>query len=161
MPNDARRRRLPLKARHPAYVAKTEIYDPWRLKRRATRPAAQARPRPGRELAHPYARLTRSLARISLPRRPEETPHEYAARVLPELPPLEREWNVSLPAPLVSALTDAFTEACYADPSAPRPPAQPWDSRAAAFDTAARRIARGRFWRRIFRPGLRTGTAQS
>jgi len=140
-----------------AYVAKTETYDPWRAKRRAkVRTTAQARPRPGRELAHPYARLTRSLAKIGLPRRPEETPREYAARVLPELPPLEREWNVSLSPPLVSALTEAFTEACYADPSAPRPPVQPWDSRVAAFDSAARRIVRGRFWRRIFRPRLRT-----
>ena len=139
-----------------AYVAKTEIYDPWRAARRAkTRPTAQARPRPGQELAHPYARLTRSLARIGLPRRSEETPREYAARILPELPPLEREWNVSLSPPLVSALTDAFTEACYADPSAPRPPAQPWDSRVAAFDAAARRIARGRVWRRLLRPSLR------
>lgn len=138
-----------------AYVAKTEIYDPWHLKRRArARPAAQARPRPGRELAHPYARLTRSLARVDLPRRPEETPREYAARVLPALPPLEREWSVSLSPPLVSALTDAFTEACYADPSAPRPPAQPWDSRVAAFDAAARRVARLRFWRRLLRPQL-------
>jgi len=144
-----------------AYVAKTEIYDPWRLKRRAkARPSLQTQHRPGRDLAHPYARLTRSLAKIGLPRRPEETPREYAARVLPALPPLEREWNVSLSPPLVSALTDAFTEACYADPSAPRPPVQPWDSRVAAFDSAARRIARGRFWRRIFRPGLRAAVRE-
>jgi transglutaminase-like putative cysteine protease len=133
-----------------AYVAKTEIYDPWREKRRIpSKPSAQTRQKPGRDLAHPYARLTQSLARLGLPRRPEETPREYAARVLPALPPLEQEWNVSLPSLLVADLTAAFTEAVYGNPAAPLPPVQPWDTRIAAFDAAARRIARGRFWRRL------------
>ena len=137
-----------------AYVVKTELYDPWRTIRRAKAALRRAAPLPGQSLTHPYARLTRALARLGLPRRPEETPSEYAARVLPLLPPLEREWAVSLPAPLVSGLTAAFTEACYGDPSAPKPPAQPWNSRVSAFEAAARRAARGRFWRRFLRPGL-------
>jgi transglutaminase-like putative cysteine protease len=133
-----------------AYVAKTEIYDPWRAKRRVlSEPSAQARQNSRHDLAHPYARLIQSLAQLGLPRRPEETPGEYAARVLPQLSPLEREWNVSLPSPLVADLTAAFTEAVYGNPAAPLPPVQPWDSRVAAFDAAARRIARGRFWRRL------------
>ena len=139
-----------------AYVSKTEIYDPWRKSGRArTVPRRAARPASGQDLTHPYGRLTRSLARLGLPRRPEETPAEYAARVLPLLPPLEREWEVALSPPLVSELTAAFTEACYGNPAAPPPRAQPWDSRVSAFDAAARRVARGLFWQRLLRPSLR------
>ena len=134
-----------------AYVAKTEIYDPWHKSRRAQAAPSRARLLPGQSLTHPYARLTRSLARLGLPRRPEETPSEYAARVLPLLPTWEREWGVSLPAALVSDLTAAFAEACYGNPATLPPPAQPWDSRVSAFDAAARRVARGRFRQRIFR----------
>lgn len=135
-----------------AYVAKTELLDPWRGRRLA----AQAAPRrahamPPTQTAEPYARLCAALSRLGLPRRPSETPAEYAARVLPELPPLEREWNVALPPALVSSLTLAFTEALYADPSGPPPPVQPWQTRVSEFDAAARRVVRGRFWQRALR----------
>ncbi len=143
-----------------AYVAKTEIYDPWRKRRRFASPSVpQARHRPGRDLAHPYARLTQSLTKLGLPRRPEETPREYAARVLPHLPPLEREWNVALPPALVSDLTAAFTEAVYGNPDAPSPPVQPWNSRVSAFESAARRIARARFWQRVLHPRTKNAEA--
>ncbi len=109
-----------------AYVAKTELYDPWRHRlAQAAPPAARLTVSP--QTAEPYRRLCAALARLGLPHRPAETPTEYAARVLPELPPLEREWNVALPPSLVSSLTLAFTEAVYADPSGPvPPPIQPW-----------------------------------
>lgn len=144
-----------------AYVAKTELYDPWRLSRRRgeTVPLAAERPRAIPQTAQPYDRLCRSLARLGLPRRLSETPAEYAARVLPQLPPLERRWGVSLPSALVSSLTLAFTRALYADPSDPKPPVQPWNSRVAEFETAARRVAQGCFRQRLFRP--RWKTAQS
>ena len=134
------------------YVAKTELYDPWRGYRRSgAAPGRATRAVRAAQTATPYARLSRSLSHLGLPRRLSETPAEYAARVLPELPPLEREWNVSLPPALVSSLTLAFTEAVYADPSGPPPPVQPWQTRVAEFDAAARRVVRGRFWQRVFR----------
>ena len=150
-----------------AYVAKTELYDPWQQNRRRlalTVLRILPSPSPGRALAHPYARLTQSLAAVGMPRHPEETPREYAARVLPQLPPLEQEWSVSLPSALVSDLTAAFTEAAYGDPTAPAPPVQPWNSRLAAFESAARRIARARFWQRVLRLGRepeRTGVVEN
>ncbi len=143
-----------------AYIAKTELYDPWRLARRAgPKSARAARTRPGRGLATPYGRLSQALARLGLPRRESETPAEYAARVLPLLPPLEREWGVALPAATVSGLSAAFAEACYADPSAATPPTQPWDSRVAAFEAAAKSVARQRFWRRLTRFNRKTAAA--
>ena len=134
------------------YVAKTELYDPWCLHRHAKNaPSGPARQKPRRELAQPYARLTQALARLGLPRQAEETPNEYAARILPLLPPLEREWNVALPSRLVSTLTAAFTLACYSDPAMPTLPAQPWNGPVSEFEAAARRISRRRFWRRVAR----------
>ena len=133
------------------YVAKTELYDPWRTRRRNGKKlgVAAALPSPTRALAHPYGRLLQALARLDLPNRADETPDEYAARVLPLLPPLAREWNVTLSSELLTALTAAFTQACYSDPAGPKPPVQPWNSRLAEFESAARRISRGRFWQRF------------
>ena len=140
-----------------AYVAKTELYDPWRLRRRLSgTPPGSPRPSSRRTLEQgQYARLSRALARLGLPRRADETPNEYAARVLPLLPPLEREWSVSLPAPLISDLTAAFTEAAYGDPSLPPLPAAPWEGPVSEFETAARRVSQGRFWRRMTHPRLK------
>ncbi len=136
-----------------AYVAKTELLDPWRQRRRAVQAApSAARSLPPTQTAEPYRRLCAALAHLGLPRKPSETPTEYAARVLPELPVIEREWNVSLSPALVSSLTLAFTEALYADPSGPPPPVQPWNTRVAEFDAAARRVVRGRFWQRMLHP---------
>ncbi len=143
-----------------AYVAKTELLDPWRLRRAAQAAPRAARPVPNTQTAEPYRRLCAALARLGLPHRPSETPAEYAARVLPELPPLEREWSVALPPALVLSLTVAFTEALYADPSGPPPPVQPWNTRVAEFEAAARRIVRGRFWQRVLRQKPRMEKAQ-
>ena len=75
---------------------------------------------------------------------------------MPELPPLEREWNVTLSPALVSSLTLAFTEALYADPSVPPPSVQPWQTRVSEFEAAVRRVMRGRFWQRVLRrPGMK------
>ena len=142
-----------------AYVAKTEIYDPWRrgrLPRTAQAVAAAVRPRAAPQTAGPYGRLCRALSRLGLPRRLSETPAEYAARVLPTLPLLEREWNVALPSALVSSLTLAYTEALYADPSGPPPPAQPWNTRVAEFEASAKRVATGRFWQKLFKLNRKT-----
>ena len=142
-----------------AYVAKTEIYDPWRLRRRnKNAPQSHVRQSSRRALEQgQYARLSRALARLGLPRRADETPNEYAARILPLLPPLEREWNAPLPVSLVSDLTAAFTEAAYGDPATP-PPAAPWDSRVSEFEASARRVSRGRFWQRVWRPRIAGAT---
>jgi len=134
-----------------AYVAKTELYDPWRLSRRPKTTEAVVRPRAAPQTAGPYGRLCRSLARLGLPRRPSETPAEYAARVLPELPTLEREWSVAFSSALVSSLTLAFSEALYADPSGPPPPVQPWNTRVAEFEAAAKRVAQAHFLQKLFR----------
>ena len=145
-----------------AYIAKSELYDPWWQTRRVGAQSDRAaRSTPGGGLATPYARLSQALTRLGLPRHPSETPAEYAARLVPLLPPLEREWNISLPPVTVSGLSDAFTEACYADPSGPLPPApQPWDTRVAAFEAAARSVARQRLWRHLTRFERKTTRAQ-
>lgn len=138
-----------------AYVAKTELYDPWRRRPKATG-AAFVRPCAAPQTAGPYGRLCQSLARLDLPRRPSETPVEYAARILPELPVIEREWNVILPSELVSSLTQAYTEALYADPSGPSRPIQPWSTRVTEFEAAAKHVAHARFWRKLFRKDRKT-----
>ena len=138
-----------------AYVAKTELYDPWRRRPKATG-AAVVRPCAAPQTTGPYGRLCRSLARLDLPRRPSETPVEYAARILPELPVIEREWNVILPSALVTSLTQAYTEALYADPAGPSQPVQPWSTRVAEFEAAAKRVAHARFWQKLFRTNRKT-----
>ncbi|MGI4790436.1 MAG: transglutaminase TgpA family protein [Janthinobacterium lividum] len=139
-----------------AYVVKTELYDPWRTRRKLG--FASGGPpllKPLHDLSHPYGRLSHALTRLGLPRRPAETPTEYAARVLPLLPSIEREWNVTLSSSLVTALTDAYTQALYSDPALPPPRPHPWDSALTEFETAARRVARQRFWHRVTHPTLR------
>ena len=83
------------------------------------RPGAASVQAPRRALGRRYARLTRALAGLGLARRPTETPAEYAARAVLRLPLLEQEYGVSLSRPFVFALTDAFTQACYAPAGSP------------------------------------------
>jgi len=101
------------------YVLKTEVFDRWRAKRASSAPALPAQAAPRTALGRRYARMGRALARMGLPRRPSETPGEYASRVQPRLRELERETGVPLPAAVVPALTAAFTQAAYGDPSVP------------------------------------------
>lgn len=100
------------------YVLKTEIFDRWRAKHASSAPSPPPQSAPRTALGHRYARLSRALARMGLPRRPSETPGEYAARVQPRLRQIERETGVLLPADLVPALTAAFTQAAYGSPAA-------------------------------------------
>ena len=132
------------------YVLKTEIYDRWRVHRLgASRVVLLLPSAPRTAIGQRYARLTRALARLGLSRRPSETPAEHAARVLPLLPAAEREFGVSLPRPLVTALTDTFTQACYGRPDLPAGDAEKWDLELAQFDAAARRAYWVRLWRRV------------
>lgn len=143
-----------------AYVIKAEFYDLRQPRnKRGDGASRTARQKPSAIYGHPYGRLLRALSRLGLPRRPEETPAEYAARVLPLLPPLERQWDVSLPQTLVSDLTGAFSEACYADPALPPKPVQHWNSPVSEFEAAAKRVARRRLWRRLTRLHLHTKIA--
>ena len=137
------------------YVLKTEVYDRWRAKRPASSPAASLLQAPRSALSLRYARLVRALARLGLARRPSETPDEYAARVTPLLPALEREGGVSFSRPFVLALTAAFTQVCYERPGAPPGGAAKWDDALARFETASWRVFWVRLWRRVSHPELR------
>jgi len=144
------------------FVLKTEVYDRWRANRpRASRPDGAPAQAPRTELGRRYARLARALARLGLPRRLSETPAEHAARVVPRLPALEREFGVFLSRPLVLALTDAFTQACYARPGAPTGGVEKWDEALPRFEAAARRAVLLRLWRRIVSPGSPRANART
>ncbi len=109
------------------YVLKTEVFDRWRAKRALPASAPPPQASPHTALGRRYARMSRALGRMGLPRRPSETPGEYASRVQPRLRQIEAETGVPLPADLIPALTAAFTQAAYGDPSA-RPPASLWET---------------------------------
>ena len=121
------------------YVLKTEVFDRWRAKRAApaSAPAPQAAPRTA--LGRRYLRMSRALARMGLPRRPSETPGEYAARVQPRLRQIEAETGVPLPADLVPSLTAAFTQAAYGDPAA-RPSASTWEMALHSLESGSWRV---------------------
>lgn len=133
-----------------AYVVKTEMYDRWRARRRSL-PQEDTQAAPKTRLGQLYAQLSRALARIGLPRRPSETPAEYAARVAPLLTSVEQKEGLTLSPRLVTALTEAFTLACYAGPLASASLSRDWAEEVARFESSARRTARQRFWRRITR----------
>lgn len=137
------------------YVLKTELYDRWRASRPASSraPSASAQA-PRSALGRRYARLARALARLGLARRPSETPDEYAARVTPLLPTLEREFGVALSLPLVPALTAAFAQACYERPAALTGGVEKWDDALARFEAASWRVFGIRLWRRVLHPGV-------
>lgn len=128
-----------------AYVLKTEVYDRWRS-RAASRGNRVEMPRTA--LSSQYRRMTRILARLGLPRRPSETPAEYAARAAPFLKGREQELGVSLSPSLVTDLTSAFARACYAPASSGFPHPDTWEREVAQFDSAAWVAQWRRFWRR-------------
>ena len=134
-----------------AYVLKTEVYDRWRARRAPVGPVAAVGAANRTDLGRQYARMTRALARLGLPRRPSETPDEYAARVAPLLAAQERELGLPLSAAPVAALTAAFTQACYgglAVASREGADAKGWKPALTQFEGAARQAQWRRFWRR-------------
>jgi transglutaminase-like putative cysteine protease len=133
------------------YVLKTEVYDRWRMRRRPLAPESDSGAASQTALGSGYARMTRILARLGLPRRLSETPAEYAARVAPALADAELELGLTLSPRLLTALTEAFSRACYAGPAAPSVPERNWASEVATFEAIARRAILQRFWRRVTR----------
>ncbi len=131
-----------------AYVVKTELYDRWRARRRGAAPP-EGLPRAALRtaLGRQYARLTRALARLGLPRRPSETPGEYAARAVPFLAVQERELGVPLPSAVVTELSGAFALACYAGPGLEDVETENWERAVTQLDAAVRRALWRRFWR--------------
>ena len=138
------------------YVAKTELYDRWRAKRSkgfsaSSVPSEMSRSALGRR----YARLMRAFGHLGLARCPSETPDEHIARALPLLSALEQEFGVSLSRPLVTALTGAVTQACYARPGAPVDDAGKWDDSLVRFEAASRRVFWMRLWHQVAQIRLR------
>jgi len=132
------------------YVVKTEVFD-----RRRTRKAGQpaAGHGPGVQitaLGRQYARLSRALARLGLPRRPSETPTEYAARAIPFLTAQAQELDLTLPPALVTELTEAFTCACYSEKATATSGAANWNRDLAHLEAAARTVWWRRLWRRTW-----------
>ena len=138
-----------------AYVLKTEVYDRWRAARNPAGLTSEAGPNYGSGLGRQYARMSRALTRIGLPRRPSETPDEYAVRAAPLLAVQERELGLALPLAPVTGLTAAFTQACYGGPIRnPDREDRTQDLEAALkhFEAAARQAQWRRFWRRKSHP---------
>ena len=103
-----------------AYVLKTEVYDRWRTRRDPKGPASGTDAVQRTALGRQYARMTRALARLGLPRRPSETPGEYAARAAPWLAAQEHELRLRLSPVVVADLSDAFSRALLWCPGASR-----------------------------------------
>ena len=138
------------------YVVKTELYDRWRAKRSGRFLDSSGLPERSRSgLGRRYARLMRAFGRLGLARRPSETPDEHTARALPLLTALEREFGTSLSRPLVTALTDAVTQACYARPGALLDDAEKWEDTLVRFEAAARRVFWVRLWQQVTQIRLR------
>jgi len=142
------------------YVLKTEVWD--RRRRPARAPSARESPQ-RTDLGRRYARMTRALARMGLPRRPSETPAEFAARAAPFLaaraaPSLAAQGVADAPG-LVSELSAAFAQACYGGSSAPADGGARWDDALAALAAAARRAFWVRLWKRT--PARQDGTLQA
>jgi len=132
------------------YVLKTEVWD---RRRPARAPALRESPQ-RTALGRRYARLTRALARMGLPRRASETPAEFAARAAPFL----AAQGVAAAPGLIAGLSGEFAQACYGGSAAPEDDGARWDTALSALLAASRRA----FWRRLLRMGLsgRERTAQ-
>ena len=134
-----------------AYVLKTEVYDRWRARRAPAAPIAEAGAAHRTDLGRQYARMTRALARLGLPRRPSETPGEYGTRAAPWLAAQERELGLPFSAISLAALTAAFTEACYGGLATSNGSSVmgDWNRAVAQLEAGARRTWWRRFWRRL------------
>lgn len=132
------------------YVLKTEVWD---RRRPARVPALRESPQ-RTALGRRYARMTRALARMGLPRRASETPAEFAARAAAFL----AAQGVSAAPGLIAGLSGEFAQACYGGSAAPEDDGARWDTALSALLAASRRA----FWRRLLRMGLsgRGRTAQ-
>lgn len=126
-----------------AYLAKTELYD--RL-----RAIPRSRPNRAAPMDQDYGLLTRTLARLGLPRRPWETPAEYERRAVPFLSAQEAALGVPLRPAVVSAVTARFAAARYGGAAMGTDSRLERDLRdfAAAAARARRVRFRRRFWRR-------------
>ena len=133
------------------YVVKTEVYDRWRSRRRPSARTGGQAAAPRTALGGQYARLSRALARLGLPRRASETPAEYAARAVPLLAAQEGDLHAGLSPRLVAALSEAFAAACYAPAGAALPPGRDWSGEVSGFEAAARKALWIRLWRRLAR----------
>lgn len=139
------------------YVIKTEVFDRWRV-RKASLPAPESvRGAQRTDLGRQYVRLSRALARLGLPRRPSETPTEYAVRAVPYLRAQERDSGLSFPPMLVPELSAAFTRACYSGTERSEQDAVGWNRDLARLEAAARFA----WWHRLTRSGgnRRNGSA--
>jgi hypothetical protein len=96
-----------------------------------------------------YARMTQTLGRLGLPRRPAETPAEYEARVVPFLSALERSLGIPLAPPLVSELTRRLEAVRYGGRAAADDAGI--EASFARWTRAASRARLKQFWRRLWR----------
>lgn len=131
-----------------AYVVKTELFDRRRGAKKREPIVAET---PHTTLGRQYARMTRALNRLGLPRRSSETPGEYAARAEAFLIAQERDLGVGLSASLVTDLSRAFARACYGNGTAAASESENWQSAVAQFEFAARRAWWIKLWRRVAR----------
>jgi transglutaminase-like putative cysteine protease len=123
------------------YLGKTELYD-----RRVVR--SRSKTTPTIRIEQGYGLLTRSLARLGLPRHSWETPSEYAHRAVPFLAIQESAFGVPLPASVVQSVTERFTAARYGAEESDA--GVVLDSDLRAFASAAARARRIRAWRRFW-----------
>ena len=129
------------------YVVKTEVFDKRRALKGVGRPTGSGSETQRTALGQQYARLSRALVRLGLPRRLSETPAEYAARAVPALTTQARNLGISVPPLLVPQLTEAFTRACYGEPDVQTLMADAWNRDLAQLEAAARLA----WWRRLSR----------
>jgi hypothetical protein len=127
-----------------AYIVKTELFDRWRTRRQRT-----DRQAPSQRLDAGYGLMTRTLARLGLPRHVWETPAEYAVRAMSFLTVQEAALGVPLRASVVSAVTDRFVSARYSDAGHVSAPGLDQDLH--EFVRAAARARRLQAWRRFLR----------
>lgn len=141
------------------YVIKTEIFDRRRAGRRAKQRGNAGEADFGRsDLGRQYARMSRTLGRLGLPRQAAETPGEYAARAVPFLAETEQALGMPLPSSFVLPLSSAFARACYAPAGVgqenragenSRPDDNNWAGPVSRLAAASRRVFWLRLWRRM------------
>ncbi len=133
------------------YVVKTEFLDRRRAPKPGLPPVRGAQAAQRTALGRQYARLSRAGSRLGLPRRPSETPAEYAARAAPLLDTQARELGFAPPSALVQELTAAFTRACYGGGNAEPAASASWNRTLGQLEAAARTAWWHRLWRSLER----------